>query len=41
LTNHRSFLNFGEFTIKGVVQLRQNGAAAARLAKKIGFPFGH
>jgi len=29
LTNHRSFLNFGEFTIKGAVQLHQNGAAAA------------
>jgi hypothetical protein len=34
LTNHRSFLNFGEFTIKGVVQLHQNGAAAAWPAEK-------
>jgi len=41
LANNRSFLNFGEFTIKEAVQLRQNKAAAARLAEKIGFPFGH
>jgi len=41
LTNHRSFLNFGEFTIKETVQLRQNKAAAARSTGKIGFSFWH
>jgi hypothetical protein len=41
LTNHCSFLNFGEFPIKGAVQLRQNKAAAEQLAEKIGFSFRH